>query len=76
MKVIYIYDAEIVALRQILEFLNEQEGKSHKGYFSDNDKLKMEKVKEYNKEKNILILLKKELENLNIDLYAGIAELA
>lgn len=36
MKVIYIYDAEIVALRQILEFLNEQEGKSHKGYFSDN----------------------------------------
>lgn len=30
-----------------------------KGYFSDNDKLKMEKVREYNKEKNILILQKK-----------------
>lgn len=40
-----------------------------KGYFSEQDKLKMEKVKEYNEDKNIQILQKEDLEKLGIVLY-------
>jgi hypothetical protein len=37
-----------------------------KGYFSDADKLKMNKVKAYNIKKKIEILMKENLENLGI----------
>ena len=40
-----------------------------KGYFSEHDKLKMEKVKEHNLDKDIQILQKEDLEKLGIVLY-------